>query len=108
MDEIYGRYELENGSGTECVTLNKDGTYFQDYTSKDGMTHVTQTDGWTYEPEKSELNLHNPLLIYDMLGKLNDPTHFQTKGIYGYGLTREFGQIRININEDSGVYLKKL
>jgi len=108
QDEIYGHYRLESPTGTEDLTLNKDGTYSQQYESKDETVHLSQTERWTYQSETKEVNLQDPLMIYDITGKLNDPSHIPTKGVWGLGLTREFGEIRININEDLGIYFKKL
>lgn len=65
QEEIDGRYKLESPSGTEYLTLNKDGTYFQEYQSKDGAVHLTQTQKWTYDPTKKDMDLHDPLLMYD-------------------------------------------
>ena len=108
QEEIYGRYVLESPNGTEYLTLDKDGTYSQQYESKDGTVRLSQTERWTYQPERQEVNLQDPLLIYDVTGKLNDPAHIQGKGLCGLLLTRELGAIRININEDLGIYFKKL
>jgi hypothetical protein len=106
--EIYGRYMLESPTGTEYLTMNQNGTYFQKYESKDGQVHLSQTNRWTYEPDEYSIYFQDPLLIYDTTGKLNDPAHIQTEGMCGLVFTKEFGEIRININEDLGIYFKKL
>jgi hypothetical protein len=108
LGKLYGKYKAEYPYGIEYLKLNQDGTYFQEYRSKNGIDHLSQNGQWSYDVTEGRLSLKNPLDVDNGFGQPNPISKMTSKGVWFLTVHPGFTTVQITINEDDGFYFEKL
>jgi hypothetical protein len=96
--QLIGDYECPYPFGVEFLSLLPDGSYIQVVRVFRDADKIKHQGSWSYNSEKGELILNNPLIVVELEGSLNPEYRKPMRGIRVLGPQTQFGTTSIRID----------
>ena len=101
--DVIGEYDARYTFAREQLSLKTDHTYEQRIRANGSTTPLLREGNWSFLDNHSIVNLQDPLIIDDNLGKLRADYQIPVNGLWGLRAERGLLGISLNWNDDGGV-----
>lgn len=106
--ELYGVYVAEYESGTEKLTLHKEGRYIQEVSLKGSQKPTINSGVWKYDPSRNRVEMEGCFGVGDGFGKIR-PDFAAKRGVCSFPVGRRWfvvgqGQLRLGPDEASPLW----
>jgi hypothetical protein len=99
VEQVYGTYRAEYSFGTETFTLQRDGSFIQEFKPGDGGEVLVRNGKWEFDRDHGTVTLLGCVSVSDGFGRRRTGRPFE--GNCGYPVEQIKGRLRLGGGQES-------